>query len=47
MDINCTTKCVHQRDGKCKLNSLSAVNIKSDANCIYFENVNSDKKPSK
>ncbi len=41
MDINCTLKCGHQKEGKCILNNISFLTDTkaekdSESNCPYF-----------
>ncbi|MEY7999741.1 hydroxymyristoyl-ACP dehydratase [Clostridium sp. Mt-5] len=38
MDINCSEKCIHERNGKCTLNRINSItNFSSlQTNCMYF-----------
>lgn len=38
MDINCSEKCIHEKDGKCTLNCITTItNLSSPkSGCMYF-----------
>ncbi|KAA8667248.1 hydroxymyristoyl-ACP dehydratase [Clostridium sp. MT-14] len=38
MDINCSERCIHEKNGKCTLNHITAITDLSSpkTNCIYF-----------
>lgn len=43
VNINCTSNCIYQQDGKCTLNNLNKPcqntnNLNLESKCIYFEN---------
>ena len=45
VNINCTSNCIYQKDGKCTLNtlnnsSINTNNINTNSKCIYFQNSN-------
>lgn len=37
-NINCSSRCIYQKDGKCNLEKVSAATLQtSNENCIYFQ----------
>lgn len=45
VNINCTSNCIYQQDGKCTLNTLNKTyintsNINTNSKCIYFKDSN-------
>lgn len=37
-NINCTSSCLYQKDGKCTLENVSVQITKPTNDCIYFKN---------
>ncbi|MDK2799472.1 MAG: hypothetical protein PWP27_999 [Clostridiales bacterium] len=35
-NINCTSNCVYQKDGKCHLDSVTIVSNTINNSCVYF-----------
>lgn len=35
--INCTSECVHQKDGKCTLINTTKQTISNNSDCAYFQ----------
>ncbi len=35
--INCLSDCLYQKDGKCTLESVSAMVVAADNPCVYYE----------
>ncbi len=35
-NINCTSKCVWQKDGKCQLDNVTSVSKNLNSSCVYF-----------
>jgi len=35
-NINCTSNCLYQKDGKCSLDNVTAVSVTSTDSCAYF-----------
>ncbi len=35
-NINCSSSCLYQKDGKCTLEDISIKNITPSTDCIYF-----------
>lgn len=35
-NINCTSNCVYQKDGKCQLDNVTAVSNTLNESCVYF-----------
>ncbi|HBC97371.1 MAG TPA: hydroxymyristoyl-ACP dehydratase [Clostridium sp.] len=46
MNINCSEKCIHEKNGKCTLNHITSIeDIPSQkTNCMYFSPKESGKK---
>ncbi len=42
-NINCTSKCIYQKEGKCQLDNVTTVSNTLNQSCIYF----SDKQKTK
>ncbi len=34
-NINCSNDCIYQKDGKCRLDTITAMNITSSGGCAY------------
>ncbi|MCL2592364.1 MAG: hydroxymyristoyl-ACP dehydratase [Defluviitaleaceae bacterium] len=41
MDINCTNNCIHQKNGKCSLNTMPTliqlVSFSNESNCHHYQ----------
>lgn len=37
-NINCSSSCLYQKEGKCTLDNISIKNITPTSDCIYFTN---------
>lgn len=37
-NINCSSSCLYQKEGKCTLDSISIKSITPTSDCIYFKN---------
>ncbi len=37
-NINCTSNCIYQKDGKCQLDNVTVVSNTLDRSCVYFIN---------
>lgn len=35
-NINCTSNCLYQKDGKCELDNVTIISVTSNDSCIYF-----------
>ncbi|MCK9478532.1 MAG: hypothetical protein M0R40_03400 [Firmicutes bacterium] len=35
-NINCLADCIYQKDGKCKLESVTAMAVTADNSCAYY-----------
>ena len=35
-NINCSEKCIYQKDGKCSLEAVSPQKVSSNSSCSYF-----------
>ncbi|OQB16115.1 MAG: hypothetical protein BWY15_00244 [Firmicutes bacterium ADurb.Bin193] len=35
-NINCSSDCIYQKDGKCKLESVTAMAVTPDNTCAYY-----------
>ncbi len=38
-NINCSSKCVYQKDGKCTLENISNNSITPVKDCVYFKDI--------
>ena len=36
-NINCSIDCIYQKDGKCKLESVTAMPVTPDSRCAYYK----------
>jgi len=34
--INCSSNCIHQKDGKCTLESFAVSQVSTASDCIFF-----------
>ncbi len=46
-NINCTSNCIYQKDGKCNLNIVTAASVTANNSCIYFVKREDSKASSK
>lgn len=35
-NINCTSNCIYQKDGKCQLDNVTTVSSTLNNSCVYF-----------
>lgn len=42
-NINCSSSCLYQKDGKCTLENISVKSITPTDDCIYFKNKKDEK----
>lgn len=35
-NINCSSECIYQKDGKCNLENVSVSNVYGDDKCVYY-----------
>lgn len=35
-NINCSSDCIYQKDGKCKFDSVTAMTVTNETSCAYY-----------